>query len=70
MAKVRIKTEIATPLGGIFHVRELFSRYMAPIFNKVPRVPNCFSFRPQFNMFCHHGSIKLFKRCRITHLGK
>ena len=32
MAKVRIKTEIATPLGGIFHVRELFSRYMAPIF--------------------------------------
>jgi hypothetical protein len=28
MAKVRKKTEIATSLGGIFHVRELFSRYM------------------------------------------
>ena len=31
MAKVQIKSEKVTPFGGIFHVRELFSRYMAPI---------------------------------------
>ena len=35
MAKVSIKSEKVTPLGGIFHVRELFSRYMAPIIDKV-----------------------------------
>jgi hypothetical protein len=27
MAKVQIKSEIITPLGGIFHVGELFSRF-------------------------------------------
>jgi len=35
MAKVSIKSEKVTPFGGIFHVRELFSRYMAPIIDKV-----------------------------------
>lgn len=35
MAKVQIKSEEVTPFGGIFHVRELFSRYMAPIIDKV-----------------------------------
>ena len=35
MAKVQIKSEKVTPFGGIFHVRELFSRYMAPIIDKV-----------------------------------
>ena len=35
MAKVSIKSEKITPFGGIFHVRELFSRYMAPIIDKV-----------------------------------
>lgn len=34
MAKVQIKSEKVTPFGGIFHVRELFSRYMAPIIDK------------------------------------
>ena len=34
MAKVQIKSEKVTPFGGIFHVRELFSRYMAPIIEK------------------------------------
>ena len=29
MAKVNIKSEKITPFGGIFHVRELFSRYVA-----------------------------------------
>ena len=27
MAKVSIKSEKITPFGGIFHVRELFSRF-------------------------------------------
>ena len=31
MAKVQIKSEKVTPFGGIFPVRELFSRYMAPV---------------------------------------
>ena len=35
MAKVQIKSEKVTPFGGILHVRELFSRYMAPIIDKV-----------------------------------
>ncbi len=35
MAKVSIKSEKITPFGGIFHVRELFSRYMAPVIDKV-----------------------------------
>ena len=35
MVKVQIKSEKVTPFGGIFHVRELFSRYMAPIIDKV-----------------------------------
>ena len=35
MAKVQIKSEKITPFGGIFHVRELFSRFVAPIIDKV-----------------------------------
>ena len=35
MAKVQIKSEKVTPFGGIIHVRELISRYMAPIIDKV-----------------------------------
>ncbi|MCR5851836.1 MAG: hypothetical protein K6G92_14210 [Bacteroidaceae bacterium] len=35
MAKVSIKTEKITPFGGIFHVRELFSRYIGSIIDKV-----------------------------------
>ncbi|UKK48421.1 hypothetical protein L6475_00190 [Prevotella sp. E9-3] len=35
MAKIQLKSEKVTPFGGIFHVRELFSRYMDPIINKV-----------------------------------
>ena len=31
MAKVQQKSEKITPFGGIFHVRELFSRFVAPI---------------------------------------
>ena len=35
MAKVSIKSEKITPFGGIFHVRELFSRYVDPVIDKV-----------------------------------
>jgi len=52
MTKVQIKSEKVTPFGGIFHVRELFSRYMAPIIDKVlglrcahkGSVPLCFAY--------------------------
>ena len=35
MAKVQIKSEKITPFGGIFHVRELYSRYVGPVIDKV-----------------------------------
>jgi hypothetical protein len=35
MAKVNIKSEKITPFGGIFHVREQFSRYVGPVIDKV-----------------------------------
>ena len=35
MAKVSIKSERITPFGGIFHVRELFSRFLGPVIDKV-----------------------------------
>jgi len=35
MAKVSIKSEKITPFGGIFHVRELFSRYVGPVIDEV-----------------------------------
>ena len=35
MAKIQIKSEKVTPFGGIFHVRELFSRYVGPVIDKV-----------------------------------
>lgn len=34
MAKVNIKSEKLTPFGGIFHVRECFSRFVSPIIDK------------------------------------
>jgi hypothetical protein len=37
VAKVQIKSEKITPFGGIFHVRELFSRFVAPIINRLWR---------------------------------
>ncbi len=43
MAKVQIKSEKITPFGGIFHVRELFSRYVDPVIDKVLGI-RCTSF--------------------------
>jgi len=37
IAKVIIKSEKITPFGGIFHVRERFSRYVSPVIDKVLR---------------------------------
>ena len=34
MAKVQIKSERVTPFGGIFHVRELFTRFVGPVMTK------------------------------------
>ena len=31
MAKIQIKSEKITPFGGIFHVREQFSRFVGPV---------------------------------------
>jgi hypothetical protein len=31
VAKVQIKSEKITPVGGIFHVREQFSRFVGPV---------------------------------------
>ena len=35
MAKVSIKSEKITPFGGIFHVREHFSRFVGSVIDKV-----------------------------------
>ncbi len=35
MAKASIKSEKITPFGGIFHVREHFSRFVGPVIDKV-----------------------------------
>ena len=34
MAKVQIKSEKITPFGGIFYVREHFSRFVGPVIDK------------------------------------
>ena len=35
MAKVQIKSEKFTLFGGIFHVRDQFSRFVGPVIDKV-----------------------------------
>ena len=35
MAKINIKSEKNTPFGGIFHVREMFSRYVGPVIDEM-----------------------------------
>ena len=48
MAKIQIKSEKVTPFGGIFHVRELFSRYVGPVIDKVLGL-RCASYGYQYN---------------------
>ena len=47
MAKVSIKSERITPFGGIFHVREQFSRYVGLVIDKVLGL-RCTSFGYQY----------------------
>ena len=48
MAKVSIKSEKITPFGGIFHVREQFSRFVGPVIDKVLGL-RCTSFGYQYS---------------------
>ena len=48
MAKVQIKSEKITPFGGIFHVREQFSRFVGPVIDKVLGL-RCTSFGYQYS---------------------
>ena len=48
MAKVQIKSEKITPFGGIFHVREQFSRFVGPVIDKVPGL-RCTSYGYQYS---------------------
>ena len=48
MAKVQIKSERITPFGGIIHVRELFSRFVGPVVDKVLGL-RCTSFGYQYS---------------------
>jgi hypothetical protein len=47
MVKVSTKSEKITPFGGIFHVREHFSRFVGPIIDKVLGI-RCTSFGYQY----------------------
>ena len=68
MAKVQIKSEKITPFGGIFHVRELFSRYIDPIIDEVLGL-RCTSYGYQYSeivgslssvYFCGGGKERIF----------
>ena len=48
VVKVQIKSEKITPFGGIFHVRELFSRFVGPVIDKVLG-PRCTSYGYQYS---------------------
>ena len=48
MAKIQIKSEKITPFGGIFHVRELFSRYVGPVIDEVLSL-RCTSYGYQYS---------------------
>ena len=48
MAKVSIKSEKITTFGGIFHVREHFSRFVGPVIDKVLGL-RCTSFGYQYS---------------------
>ena len=48
MAKVSMKSEKITPFGGIFHVREHFSRFVGPVIDKVLGL-RCTSFGYQYS---------------------
>ena len=47
MAKIQQKSEKITVFGGIFHVRELFPRFVGPVIDKVLGL-RCMSFGYQY----------------------
>ena len=49
MANLSIKSEIITPFGGIFHVREHFSRFVGLVIDKVLGL-RCTSFGYQYGI--------------------
>ena len=57
MAKVQIKSEKITPFGGLFHVREHFSRFVGPVIDKVLGL-RCTSFGCQ--------SARLWVLCQVS----
>ena len=57
MAKVSMKSEKITPFGGIFHVREHFSRFVGPVIDKVLGL-RCTSFGYQ--------STRLWVLCQVS----
>ena len=68
IAKVSIKSEKITPFGGIFHVRELFSRFLGPVIDKVLGL-RCTSYGYQYSeivgslssvYFCGGGKERIF----------
>jgi len=77
MAKVQIKSEKITPFGGIFHVRELFSRYVGPVIDKVLGL-RCTSFGYQYSeiagslasvYFCGGDCVEDVTGYLMTHLS-
>ena len=48
MAMVSMKSEKITPFGGIFHVRDHFSRFVGPVIDKVLGL-RCTSFGYQYS---------------------
>ena len=61
MAKVQIKSEKITPFGGIFHVREQFSRFVGPVIDKVLGL-RCTSYGYQYSEIA--GSLASVYFCR------
>ena len=57
MAMVSMKSEKITPFGGIFHVREHFSRFVGPVIDKVLGL-RCTSFGYQ--------SARLWDLCQVS----
>ena len=77
MAKVQIKSEKITPFGGIFHVRELFSRFVGPIIDKVLGL-RCTSYGYQYSeiagslasvYFCGGDCVEDVTRHLMPHLS-
>ena len=63
MAKVIIKSEKITPFGGIFHVKELFSRYVGPVIDNVLGL-YCISFGYQYSEIKTHNALIMLYEVR------